>query len=90
MSIKHLFLTVLLPIALMIQSCGSEDVVDLIPPPSGTQQEEDDDDDSGTTTPSGESVSMIVCTFNIRYANTADVFPDGSSAAWSVRRDAVK
>ena len=35
--------------------------------------------------------AMTVCSFNIRFANTkGDKFPDGSSAAWTERRDAVK
>jgi len=37
------------------------------------------------------ATEMTVCSFNIRYANTkGDKFPDGSSAAWADRRDAVK
>ena len=35
--------------------------------------------------------AFTVCSFNIRYANNkGDCFPDGSSAAWADRRDAVK
>ncbi len=40
--------------------------------------------------PSTQSVTMTVCSFNIAYANSSSVYADGSSAAWSVRRDAVK
>ena len=36
------------------------------------------------------SSEVTVCSFNIRYANDKDRYPDGSSAAWSARRDAVK
>lgn len=34
--------------------------------------------------------AVTVCSFNIRYANNKDKYPDGSSAAWVDRRDAVK
>jgi len=40
--------------------------------------------------PAEEPVKMTICTFNIAYANSSSVYADGSSAAWSVRRDAVK
>ena len=37
------------------------------------------------------SSRLTVCSFNIRYANNkGDRFPDGSSAAWEERKDAVK
>ena len=36
------------------------------------------------------STAMTVCSFNIRYANSKDLYPDGSSAAWAARRKAVK
>ena len=39
--------------------------------------------------PESES-AVTVCSFNIRYANNKDKYPDGSSAAWVDRREAVK
>ena len=81
-------LYVLLPAVLLIQACGPGNIVNPVTPstPSGPETPETPD----TPTPSGSADPMIVCTFNIRYANTADTYPDGSSAAWTARRAAVK
>lgn len=73
---------ILVPVS--ISACGPEDVVNPVTPPDPVVEPEPDD--SGP----GGGVSMTVCTFNIRYANTSDTYPDGSSAAWSVRAPAVK
>jgi len=86
MRLNKLFLSALLPAVLVFQSCAPEDVVNPITPPAPQEEEPD----GGDPTPSGEGITMTVCSFNIRYANTADTYPDGSSAAWTARRDAVK
>ena len=83
--IQKSFLLIFLPAVLLIQACGSENVVNPVTPPQPK-----DPDPEIPVTPGGESDPMTVCTFNIRYANSSDTYPDGSSAAWSVRRDAVK
>ena len=91
MNFRKLFLIALLPAALVLQGCGPQDVVNPVTPPS-TQEGGDDDDDKPAPPPpsGGETISMTVCSFNIRYANTSDTYPDGSSAAWSARRESVK
>lgn len=80
-------LSIFLPAALLMASCGPENVVNPVTPITPTTPEEQTKEDPA---PSGDAVSMTVCTFNLRYANTADTYPDGSSAAWSVRAPAVK
>ena len=79
----RLFLSLVLVPAAII-SCGPQDVVNPVTPPP-----DPDPEPENPNTPGG-GASMTVCTFNIRYANTADTYPDGSSAAWSVRAPAVK
>ncbi len=86
MKLKRLFLIALLPAVLVLQSCGQKDVVNPVTPPSPQGGEEG----GGETPPSEGGITMTVCSFNIRYANTADKYPDGSSAAWTARREAVK
>lgn len=86
MTLRKLFLITLLPVALVLQSCGPGDVVNPVTPPSSHE----DEGEEPVPQPGGESVSMIVCSFNIRYANNSDTYPDGTSAAWTARRDAVK
>ena len=86
MTLKKLFLFALLPAALL--ACGSKDVVNPVTPPSPKEPEVTPTDPTPST--GGDAVSMTVCTFNIRYANTADKYPDGSSAAWVDRKAAVK
>ncbi|MBQ6015246.1 MAG: endonuclease/exonuclease/phosphatase family protein [Bacteroidales bacterium] len=87
MMIRKLFLLTLLPAVLFFQSCGPENVVNPVTPPStGTEDPQKPEDPPASTS----ADAMLVCTFNIRYANTADKFPDGTSAAWSVRAPAVK
>ena len=97
MLLRKLFLLALLPAVLMFQSCGPEDVVNPVTPPvqqGGGNGEGGGNGNGGGETPGtpsgGDAVSMTVCTFNIRYANTADKYPDGTSAAWSVRKEPVK
>ena len=53
---------------------------------------EEDIDPFSTTDPSTTAGTspMTVCTFNIRYPNSADQNPDGSAAGWTQRRQAVK
>ena len=77
---------VLLPAVFFLKACGPEDVVNPVTPP----QEQTDPVTPVDPTPSGDPAPMIVCTFNIRYANSSDTYPDGSSAAWSARRESVK
>ena len=91
MIFRKLFLITLLPVALVLQSCGPQDVVNPVTPPS-THEGGGDDDDTPTPPPpsGGDAVSMTICSFNIRYANTSDKYPDGTSAAWSARRESVK
>ena len=91
MIFRKLFLITLLPAALVLQSCGPQDVVNPVTPPSSHEGGGDDEDPpTPPPTPGGETISMTVCSFNIRYANTSDTYPDGSSAAWSARRESVK
>ena len=91
MLLKRLFLLALLPAVLVFQSCGPEDVVNPVTPPSSHEGGEGGGGgDTPTPTPSGDADPMVICTFNIRYANTADKYPDGSSAAWVDRSAAVK
>ena len=75
-NISRTLLRIFLPAAFLITACGSKEVVPPVTPVDPTS--------------SGDPAPMIVCTFNIRYANSSDTYPDGSSAAWSARRDAVK
>ena len=85
MLIRKLLLLVLLPAVLVSQSCGPEDVVNPVTPPN-----QPTDPDNPPETPTGNADPMVVCTFNIRYANTSDTYPDGSSAAWKDRSASVK
>ena len=87
MLVRKLFLLVLLPAVLFSQSCGPEDVVNPVTPPS---PQGGGGDDTPTTPSTGTADPMVVCTFNIRYANTSDTYPDGSSAAWKDRSASVK
>ena len=84
MSIKKIILLGLLPAALFLQGCKPEDVVNPVTPPNPVTP--DPEPDPGSSDPA----ALTVCTFNIRYANTADTYPDGSSAAWVVRCASVK
>ena len=88
MTLKKAFLTYLLPAALLLGACGPENVVNPITPPAPKDDPEEQPEDKPDTPSDG--VTMTICTFNIRYANTADTYPDGSSAAWTVRAPAVK
>lgn len=89
MPFRKLFLIALLPAILVLQSCGPEDVVNPVTPPP-TPHEGGDGGDTPPPTPSGDADPMVICTFNIRYANTSDTYPDGSSAAWKDRSASVK
>ena len=84
MSLKRLLLYVLLPAVLFVQACGPEDVVNPVTPPNPVTP--DPEPEPG----SGDPAALTVCTFNIRYANTEDKYPDGSSAAWTKRCASVK
>ena len=88
MLVRRLFLLALLPAVLVLQGCKPEDVVNPVTPP-GSQE---GGGGGGTTpdTPTATADPMVVCTFNIRYANTSDKYPDGSSAAWKDRAASVK
>ena len=86
--VKKTLLCIFLCAGLALQACGPENVVNPVTPPTPSGSETPDTPD--TPTPSGSADPMIVCTFNIRYANDADTYPDGSSAAWTARRAAVK
>ena len=90
MNFRKLFLIALLPAAMVLMSCGPKDVVNPVTPPSTHEGGGGDEPPTPPTPPSGDAVSMTVCTFNIRYANTSDKFPDGSSAAWKDRAASVK
>lgn len=90
MNFRKLFLITLLPVALVLQGCGPEDVVNPVTPPSSHQGGDDDDTPTPPPPSGGDAVSMTICTFNIRYANTNDTYPDGSSAAWKDRAASVK
>ena len=83
--VRKSLLCIFLCARLAFQACGPENVINPVTPPTP-----DGPDTPVTPTPSGSADPMIVCTFNIRYANTADTYPDGSSAAWTARRQAVK
>jgi len=87
MSVKNLLLLVLLPAALVFQGCKPEDVVTPVTPPTPVTPEPEV---PGPENPSGDPSALTVCTFNIRYANTSDKYPDGSSAAWVDRCASVK
>jgi endonuclease/exonuclease/phosphatase family metal-dependent hydrolase len=87
MNFRKLFLITLLPAVLVLQGCGPQDVINPVTPPSTNEGGEEP---PTPPSPGGDAVSMIVCSFNIRYANTSDTYPDGSSAAWSARRESVK
>ena len=89
MTMRKLFLITLLPALLFFQFCGPEDVVNPVTPPS-THEGGDEGGDPPSPPPPGETISMTVCSFNIRYANSSDTYPDGSSAAWTARRESVK
>ena len=82
--LSKLILTFILMPAVLC-ACGPQDVVNPVTPPTPVTPDPDPDPEPGI---SGEAIT--VCTFNIRYANTADKYPDGSSAAWTVRSSAVK
>ncbi len=75
---------ILLPAALT--ACGPEDVINPVTPPEPDRIPEENSGD----TPSGNPDAVTVCTFNIRYANSDDTYPNGSSAAWSVRTTPIK
>ena len=90
MNFRKLFLIALLPAAMVLMSCGPKDVVNPVTPPSTHEGGGDDEPPTPPTPSGGDAVSMTVCTFNIRYANTSDKFPDGSSAAWKDRAASVK
>lgn len=90
MNISKSILSIFLPAVLFFAACRPADVVNPVTPVTPVTPEDPDPTPTPDPTPSGEKVSMTVCTFNLRYANTADTFPDGSSAAWSVRAPAVK
>ena len=85
--IHKAILSVLLPAAMLVMACGPEDVVNPVTPPTPDNNQNPGGDD---TPVGGNGVSLTVCTFNLRYANTSDKYPDGSSAAWTVRAPAVK
>ena len=80
---KRFLLCVFLSTGLVLQACGPGNVVNPVTPPTPSGPETPETPE--TPTPSGSADPMIVCTFNIRYANNADTYPDGSSAAWSAR-----
>ena len=86
MLMRKLFLLVLRPAALLFKACGPEDVVNPVTPPSSGGGGEE----TPTTPSTGSADPMVICTFNIRYANTSDKYPDGSSAAWKDRSASVK
>ncbi len=83
---NNLLFVSLLSAVLLFAACGPENVVNPVTPPKPDEPAEP------VVTPPDPAgpVSMTVCTFNIRYANNNDKYPDGSSAAWSARREAVK
>lgn len=82
MKLKRLFLLALLPA--MLFACGQGDVINPVTPPAPGP------DPTPAPGPSEGGISMVVCTFNIRYYNTTDKNPDGSSASWDARKDAIK
>ena len=84
--IRKSLLSIFLFAGLAFQACGPVNVVNPVTPPTPDGPETPE-----TPTPSGGNADpMVICTFNIRYANTADTYPDGSSAAWKDRSAAVK
>ncbi len=87
MFFKKLFLLTLLPAVMVCASCEKKDIVNPITPPFGQTDPEPDPDPS-----TGGADPMIICTFNIRYANTTDSYPGQAegSASWNNRKDAVK
>ena len=85
--IKKSLLCIFLCAGLALQACGPGNVVNPVTPPSTPETPETPDPGTPST---GSADPMIICTFNIRYANSADTYPDGSSAAWTARRAAVK
>ena len=87
MLVRKLLLLVLLPAVLVSQSCGPEDVVNPVTPPNPHEGTDPGDEQTPST---GTADPMVICTFNIRYANTSDTYPDGSSAAWKDRSASVK
>ena len=89
MLIRKLLLLVFLPAAFLFKACGPEDVVNPVTPP-GSQGGGGGETPTTPTTPTGNADPMVICTFNIRYANTSDTYPDGSSAAWKDRSTSVK
>ena len=86
--VRKTFLFIFLCAGLALQACGPKNVINPVTPPTPSESETPQTPD--TPTPSGSADPMVVCTFNIRYANTADTYPDGSSAAWTARAAAVK
>lgn len=81
---RSLIFALLFAALFLVSACKPEEVI--------TNSSEDE---KGPETPVGpvqpaDPDPMIVCTFNIRNANNTDKYPDGSSAAWSDRREAVK
>ncbi len=82
--LRTVLVFILMPAALL--ACRPQDVENPVTPPKPSTT----DPDPGNTGQSGNSAPMTVCSFNIRYANSEDVYPDGSSASWSSRRSAVK
>lgn len=86
--IINLFVSFILMPAVLL-SCGPKDVINPVTPPT-PQEDPDPDPDPENPPENGDAITMTVCTFNIRYANTADKYPDGSSAAWTVRAPSVK
>ena len=92
MTLRKAILSFFLPAALLVGACGPENVVNPVTPPAPKDDPEPETPDTPGTPdiPGDGAVSMTICTFNIRYENSADKYPDGSSAAWSVRAPAVK
>ena len=91
MLLKKLSLLVLLPAVLLFKACGPEDVVNPVTPPSSQQGGGGGETPVTPPTPTTPNADpMVICTFNIRYANTSDKYPDGTSAAWKDRSASVK
>ena len=89
MKLNKLFLCVLLPAMLVLSACGPENKVNPVTPPTPNGGGQEGGGGSSTNPPES-GITMKVCSFNIRYSNTSDKYPDGTSAAWSARKDAVK
>lgn len=83
-------ISVLVPAAMLVMACRPQDVVNPVTPPTPEPEPEQGSGGNGQAPEGGSGTTMTVCTFNIRYANTADKYPDGSSAAWTVRAPSVK